>query len=553
MAEVKPAKPTKKTPEQLRAELDASKKAWRDYVSYYRSYYGLKSDPPAALKKRFDSTYIKGGWRTDYADEWIRKNDKNYKFSTPYKKVVGQLSDLYHIAFGPDYKVTTADIAKMDAQARRPSVSALVDSQRAETYFRNHILNTPEFKQRNPAFSEWLAQNRGLTSIVDGLEKYQTAYSSFLSTWQDAGMTGPVPESIMVQAMTNNWDAQGNAFATAIHGSAEFKGTQSYADRQTDFAKQWAAVMPAGTAVDPALAEAYAKSPKSWDDFLRDTVSTSHLFTNAYPDYAAWEERQHKIGGEGNVEGQVTIQDYFEARSTYADLWASEYEDGQPVDPAVISEAMANNWSPTVFKNKIRQLPQFQNTPAAKNKKASFATYWRGLFGDGAPVDEALADQYTRGDITDPSAMWEDIKGTSMFQSQFANWNTFANAQAEAGNNVTEDPMAYKEYQTAFAKAFADIGMQVPNGMDKQIFASGMKSNEITQNADTYGTTKDSYDWQTGQQADVGTAIGVGNKVAGGDLRKRMEAALAQHKTYARSTFNQFDTGSKNDMMIKKI
>jgi hypothetical protein len=119
--------------------------------------------------------------------------------------------------------------------------------------------------------------------------------------------------------------------------------------------------------------------------------------------------------------------------------------------------------------------------------------------------------------------------------------------------NVTEDPMAYKEYQTEFYKAFEDIGMQVPAGMDQEIFASGLNTQDIQNNAGVYNENKDSYQWQTGQTADIKQAIGLGDRAAGGDLRKRMEQALAQHRAYAGSKFNAFDTGMKNDQLVKKI
>lgn len=547
---VKPSPVKAKTADQLRAELDATKKAWRDYVSFYQSTYGLKTQPPAALKKQFENTYIKGGWRPDKADEWIRQYDRNYVNSKPYKAVIADLSALYREAYGVDYKVTGADIKSMDFQARKAPVDAATKEQRRNAYFQSKIMKTPEFQSRNPAFMDWLKQNRGITSLSDGLAKYQTTYSSFLSAWQDAGLSGQVPADLMSRAMAGNWDAEGVPFANAIRSSSQFKSTQSYADKQADFSKQWSAIMPDGVEPDPALAEQYARSGKGWDDFLRDNVSSSSSFTAAYPDYAAWEARQHKLGGEGNAEGQVTIQDYFEARAGYADLWADEFGD-QAVDPAIIQQAMEGNWSTTVFRNKIRKLPQFQNTPAAKNKRMEFDTYWRRMFGDGAPVDESLASGYTQSDLTEPSSMWEDIKGSQMFQSQYTNWDAFASAQASAGNNVTEDPMAYKEYQAAFQKAFSDIGMQVPVGMDRQIFASGVSGSDLQNNADVFSRNKESYGWQTGEQADVVTAIGVGDKVAGGDLRKRMAAALEQHKTYANSKFNKFDTDTRTG--TKKI
>jgi hypothetical protein len=543
-----------KTAAQIKAEKEATNKAWRAYVSNYQATYGLKNEPPAALKKQFDAKYLKGGWTPAWADEWVRVHDKNYSNSTQYKTYETQLVDMYKNSYGYDYKLTKADQSAIKLYSRRPYTDAGTAARNGNAYFLKNIASSAAFKARNPGFTDWLSKNtRYAPDVAGGLGVYRAVYDSFLTPWQEAGMTGEVPADIMEQAMRNNWDPTGNLFKSAIVNHPAYNRTQSYADRVTDFQKQWAAIMPAGFTADATLMDKYAKSPKGWDDFLRDEISTSKTFQDAYPDYAAWEERQHKLGGELNAEGQVTIQDYFQTRSQYADLWAEEYTDGTPIDPNLITQAMAGNWSATVFKNYLRKLPSYQGTPEAQNKRASFETYWRGMFGDTAPVDEALAAKYTQGDFVNTDAMWDDVKQSALFQSQFPNWNEYSASQAAAGNNVTDDPMAYKEYQTAFYKAFSDIGMQVPAGMDRQIFSSGLDARDIQTNAEDFSKTQNSYSWQSGQQADIGQAIGLGDKASGGDLRQRMAQALEQHRAYTSSKFNSFDTQNKNDQLIKKI
>jgi hypothetical protein len=121
----------------------------------------------------------------------------------------------------------------------------------------------------------------------------------------------------------------------------------------------------------------------------------------------------------------------------------------------------------------------------------------------------------------------------------FPQWETFAAAQGAAGNDVYEDPMAYNEYKATFERAFADLGVPVPEGLDSQIFASGERAYDIEARAEQFGKTATSAAIFTGEQADVGTALGVRDKTAGGQLRDRLQKSLEAHRTFLNSRFAQ--------------
>lgn len=98
------------------------------------------------------------------------------------------------------------------------------------------------------------------------------------------------------------------------------------------------------------------------------------------------------------------------------------------------------------------------------------------------------------------------------------------------------DPLLYNEYRTAFQNAFADQGMQAPQDLERQFFASGDTTTDFTQHVGQFAQAKEAYNWQSGEQADVATATGItADKTAGGELRKRMAEALAQQKAYLQS------------------
>lgn len=533
------AKEDAKTPEQRKADKKRAAAIWADFVNWYRTNYGGHT-PSKALKDKYMKGQIEGtGWDKAFAARWIRINDKNYEETAEYKARESAFEDLYGLSFGRGKgKLTKQELKWLDAFGRADPTDDADAVLLA--FFSKHIKGTKEFQDRHPGFQAFVDNDISIENDLKGLTAYNLKYQDLLAVWRNEGITGDMDPALVARAMEENWDPAGTQWYAAIRGSAGYAGTQSYADRVADFKEQWAAIFPAGYDVDQSLMNKYATGTRGWDEFLRTDIKNSAVFQAAYPDYASWEEAQHKIGGESNVEGQVDINDYFEARTNFIEAWEKEYTHGEAIDPALLAQAMAGNWSITKFQNAMRQLPGFAQTDEGKNKGAAFDSYWRGLFGDMSPVDAALRSTYLTGDYTDPSAMWDQIKKSSTFQSQYQNWDAYATAQAAAGVNVTEDPMAYKEYQAAFYKAFADIGMNVPAGMDREIFASGLNARDIQTNAEDYVQTREDYAWQTGQEADVRQAVGLGG-AAGGDLRMRLKQALEQHRAYANSRFTTAD------------
>jgi hypothetical protein len=237
-----------------------------------------------------------------------------------------------------------------------------------------------------------------------------------------------------------------------------------------------------------------------------------------------------------------------------------ESADGTP-DPALLAQALANNWSNTQWDLTLKQKDaKYKETEGYKadqsvklRKGESFDLHWKRLFGENATPDPSLREKFMGGTDDDLNSLWDDIKKTGEFQSQYAQWDAFAAAQNAQGQNVMEDPGLYKQYQKAFTDAFSNQGMQAPQGLDRLFFASGIDTSSFSQNLGQYVQQQQSYQWQTGQEADVATASGVGDKTAGGDLRKRMAEALGQHQAYAKSKFTDFRTQEENGRIASKI
>jgi hypothetical protein len=112
----------------------------------------------------------------------------------------------------------------------------------------------------------------------------------------------------------------------------------------------------------------------------------------------------------------------------------------------------------------------------------------------------------------------------------------------------------YKEYETAFYKAFERVGVQPPADFKSMFFKSGVTEQDINQNLNTWLATNQSYKWQSGNEAPVQVAAGIqGNQADAGDLRIRMEKALAQHKEFTGNKFGGFDVNKDNSTVIKTI
>jgi hypothetical protein len=149
--------------------------------------------------------------------------------------------------------------------------------------------------------------------------------------------------------------------------------------------------------------------------------------------------------------------------------------------------------------------------------------------------------------------LFDQVKNTNEFRSQYGNWDVFAAAQHATGTSAMADPLLYKEYQAAFYNAFADVGIVAPTGMERQFLASGETTTDFTNHIEQFSQQAPSYQWQTGQQADLATTAGVGDKTAGGDIRKKLAEALQQHRAFAESKYQPFQTQEVGGKIAQNI
>lgn len=84
-------------------------------------------------------------------------------------------------------------------------------------------------------------------------------------------------------------------------------------------------------------------------------------------------------------------------------------------------------------------------------------------------------------------------------------------------------------------------------------FASGIDASDFAQNIEQFSEQGEAYKLQSGQQADLATVAGIADKTAGGDIRKKLSAALKQHQTYVQSKFTNFQTEEKNNKIAQNI
>lgn len=522
------------TAEQKKARLNQLR------VWYETTFGGIhKGAPPKELQKLFLAD--KGAWDLERTKMWVRLHDKNWLESADARDRVAKLRDMYRNTFGPLTNFNSKEFKKQANAFARGNPRANVNETLIRI-FRTRIMNSKAFAKEIPGgadtFKAWLRKQRPDIDILTATADFADQMQEYKDAWGLAETGKPIPKQLLIDAFKNNWKADGPEFTKGIVNSKEYSGTQSYQNRVDDFTEKWKTMFPEGVEPPTSLAEKYAKSTTNWDAFLKTDIQKTNEFKAAFPDYEQWKDSEVKSG---KAEDQIDIYTYFQDRQDFVEEWQKAYSNGAPVNPELLAQAMRENWSITQWQNKMKTLPDYMATVDGKNKGERFDMYWKSMFGEAAPINTELRGKFVGSNLNDPSGMWDDIKQTQNFRDVYRDWDAFSAAQQKVGVSVVADPTMYNEYKAGFEKAFSDIGMAVPEGLDKQIFASGESVSDIQQNAGLIGQTQEAYKLQTGQQADIGTAIGVKDKVAGGDLRIRLKKALEAQKAYSQSSFKNFE------------
>ena len=532
---------------------------WNAFVAWYELNVASKQigkPIPGALKKLYMAN--DGAWGTDRAMMWIRLHDDNYLRTKQGSARMDALKSLYETALG--YKINwrnprMAKFAEAFARAN-PNIDV---SRRLTEIFMKRILPSAEFKKTNPAFAQWLSKNRQVykdaTSIMSALTNYNAKKESLRDFWASKS-TEPMPTSLLNKAMANDWEPDNLEFLKAMTSTPEWAKGASYQDRAKEFDQNWEAIFAGQTPVDESMKEAYSRNVTglTFSDFFHKTLKNSELFKSAMPGYSEWEAAQHAIG---EPEGGVDIFDYFSRRNQLVEMWNENYTGGELPDQALLDEAMKGNWGDALFRNKLRGLPQYANTGAGKDKAAKFDQYWKGMFGEFVPADQNLRSRFIGSDANDPSVYWDEIKKTDMFKQSFTNWDVFSQAQSDAGVNVVGDPMEYKRYKEAFTKAFTDIGEEVPDGLERTVFSSGVSGEDLQNRAQQWNTQKTSYGVMTGQKADLAQTIGVTQQpnktdaaLASTDMRTRLQKAIDQQRESINNTVSGFEKKKTNSGLV---
>lgn len=521
---------------------------------WYKKTTG-KDNPPAALKTAF--LQDNGSWDFERVNQWIRNNDKNWMNTEDAKKRVGMLKTLYRNTFGALTTFNSKEFRRQ-AEAFARSSPRQDPNEALIRIFKRRIMPSKAFNKAIPGgkavFMEWVKQQPPGMDLLTATNELSKLMQEYRDQWDSIESGKEIPKELLIEAIKNNWKSDSPQFLKAIAARPEYSGTQSYEQRLKDFEENWGAMFEAP--LNQEMADKYARSGSNWDTFFDNVVTESAEFKTEYPDYASWKSGEI---GEGGVDASgISSSDYFKDRQDFIEAWQRAYEDGSPVDQELLDRAMKENWSVPQFENEMRKLPSYTNTKEGKMKTESFDLYWKNMFGGQSTPDEAIRAQFIASGYTDASSMWDEIKKTQSFREQYRDWDAFEAAQTAIGQNVVSDPAAYNRYKAEFEKAFADIGMTVPTGLESQIFASGVSGEDLQGRAQVWNTTKEAYQLQTGEKSDLVQTMGIGTELTAAapnaaQMRERLQKALEQQKAYSRSKFNTKNTNKENNLVTQNI
>ena len=539
------AKSSGPTADDIKAWTDRLERAYQDLIKRNRPV-------PKELLKLVLSK--KGLFSTPFLEKWVRENDqKNWLNTTAAVKRQQDMLRSLRAIFGPDYK-------PKDDMPGLMIRYALADPDTVDfiKFFAKVVSKSATFKTQFPGFSEWYdsaSRTESFASSSDAIVKFKAVRGAYESLYRQLMGTSDVDADFITNALKNSWDD--TQFKLNLQSGDAWKATIG-APRDEEFKRNWDAIFQntqyEGVYNEKLIAK-YRTGTMDFQSLINTDIKDMPEIAELYPDYASWEEEQHSLGV---PEDRVNIFSYLAERGGMRQDFSTWYKElmqdtNAVIPPELLKRAMDGKWSQNLFEIAMKKEPGYKKTDNYKQQTASFDLYWKQVFGEGSAPDQSLADLYASGAYSSPIQLFEQVKNTNEFRSQYGNWEAFSAAQHAAGNAAMTDPLLYKEYQAAFYNAFADVGIVAPSGMEAQFLASGVNQSDFTSNIAQFSQQKDAFAWQSGQQADLATAAGIGDKVAGGDLRKRLDAAIRQHQQYAQSKFTNFQTERVGESISQKI
>lgn len=544
-----------KTAEQAKAEA-----VTKDFERQWDALFDGKAPKPpkglleAAIKREsVDASWLLKQLHNNHYNVW--------EDTTQAKKKANEAIEVLDSLFPEDAKIKAAFI-KMYLKGNTEMTM--------DQFFDRKVRNSKVFKDTFPGFEDFYKQyatDAPDKSYRAAAAAYMTKRQSYLSAYQTMFPEAKsVPPAILAKALSMNWDPQ--VFADWVKkNDPAYLTTPEAAAKGHELDDLWQTMFGASVALPAALKQKWVLTPGDTDadlwSFFNDNVRNSSEFKSLYPDFEDWAMSQ---AGTPGAAMDVNPLEYFKRKKELEQLYELLAEKPGASNAELIKQAIKSGWSNERFQLEFEKTdPAYKDTEAVKAKAAaeterandkieSFNLYWKSIMGTDSTPPSDLAYSFGWGTNDDPRSMFEAITQTNAFQSQYGNWSAFAAAQNAAGNSgLIDNPALYKQYKDAFYDEFAKIGIGAPQNMERMFFASGVDPTELSQNLQAYIATNQSYQWQTDTAADVATAAGIGDKVAGGDLKRRMEAALAQHKAYTESKYNTFNVAEKNGSFIRKI
>ena len=483
----------------------------------------------AAIKGNWDITRISGWVRTHMREAWAATDEAKTRAENLNKELDGIFG-----SFKP---------GSVEAKAVALLIKKYVYGQSDDVYkFIDDVVTNPKSKFFAKMFPGWeLFYARVGGNKLQAIQAYQNLKLEMQAKYREvlAKPDAEIDNELLQKAMEMNWTTtdlenwvKANDPAWLNTGGATERGSQL-----KDF---WNTLFGDKVKLSQEMLDAFKKSTVDLGTFFSDNIETMAEFETLFPGYQDWKKAQFGIDEGGETDVHVNPLDYFKRRQELKQLYEIYSETPGSENAELIEKALANNWSNERFHLEFKATdPLYSKSSEARVKTNEFTNYWKGLFGSGATPDASLLTEYMQSNDDDPAVMFDKIRGTGIFRAQYGSWDEFAAAQDAAGNTsvILDNPAMYKRYQDAFRDAFSNIGMAPPTGFETMFFRSGMDDTDIKQNLETYISAEQSQQWMTGKKTDLQTAAGLGDATAGGDLRMRMNKALAAHRKYASSEF----------------
>lgn len=512
----------------------------KKYKKMYEDLFPDSNKGKFKMPKELLDLAIENEWTADRLAGWVRNNQKDAWVATKVAlDRAAEMQKYLDSIFGRFDKGSAE--AKQIAKLIKQYVFAQPDKWGAYKFISQFVATTKNtlFSSNFPGWEEFSRTIEAQTDIMSAINNYKQRRDDYEKQYRRtlSDLNAKIPDELLRLAFENGWTIQ-EVDAWVRQNDEAYVGSGTAQERGMDFDDFWKTIFGDEVEVDRELKEKYQRSKDTMTltDFFNDYIENSEAFQEMHPSYESW--KQHFIGAPG-AEVHVDPFLYFRRKNELILAYDTWVKGESEVNKELIEKALANNW------DEERMLIEFKKTDPAytrsdeyKQRSAVFTQYWRELFGMNSNPDQTLLAEYVSSNLEYPSDMFDKIRGTSEFRSQYGSWDVFAAAQDAKGNTaaILRNPAMYKQYRDAIRKAFESVGLAAPD--DYTLFKSGVEESEVSAYIDTYLRSAPSYRWLSNENVDVYEATSMrGDKKQAGDLRVRMAKALEKHKAYAGSSF----------------